>query len=579
VGQRIVDSVSPWILGPAVVAFAVAFAVVGLRLTRGRVAPIVKDGHNEVAGYLFAAVGVAYTVVLAFVVVSVHDQYEEANSAATKESAVLVSLYRDSMALPEPSQPGIQAAIRTYIDEVERNEWPALARGERSEPARDAFDRLERTFRDVEPQTTKQQIVFAESLRRLNDVSDLRSARTIQSSSGLPGLLYFVLLVDAVLLVGFSFFFRMDHGGVQMVLTSILAVFIALLLFLVLRARLSVLGLDRHQPRCSTGRASRSTACPSSRAETRAGPLVSYDAGHGTPGRGPVMDQPEVRVSVAGYRDLVRVGSGGFSMVYRAYQEAFDRTVAVKVLTVELVDETAQRRFQRECRASGRLSNHPNIVTVLDSGFTDDGRPYITTEFMTHGALSDRLEAQGPYPVAEVLEIGVLMCSALAAVHAAGILHRDIKPQEHPHLRLRRARFRGLRHLRHHRRTRGQHRHLVHHPAPVPARCSRPAHLAGLGRVLARLDAVHAAGGSGPVPAGRRRRAAAADAPRGDGPHARHRARGPRSGDQRPAALLDGEAALRPLHHGDRVRRGHPGHPGPPRAPGHATAQAGVGHR
>ncbi len=141
------------------------------------------------------------------------------------------------------------------------------------------------------------------------------------------------------------------------------------------------------------------------------------------------MSESEVRVVIDGYRDLVRVGSGGFSMVYRAHQEAFDRTVAVKVLTVELVDENAQRRFQRECRASGRLSNHPNVVTVLDSGFTADGRPFITTEFMSHGSLADRLEEQGPYPVPQVLDIGVKMAGALAAVHAAGILHRDIKPQ------------------------------------------------------------------------------------------------------------------------------------------------------
>ena len=142
-----------------------------------------------------------------------------------------------------------------------------------------------------------------------------------------------------------------------------------------------------------------------------------------------VTEPSDVRVTIPGYRDLVRVGSGGFSMVYSAYQEAFDRTVAVKVLTVELVDENAQRRFQRECRASGRLSNHPSIVTVLDSGFTDDGRPFITTEFMTQGSLADRLDDRGPYAVAAALEIGVLMCGALAAVHAAGILHRDIKPQ------------------------------------------------------------------------------------------------------------------------------------------------------
>jgi len=141
------------------------------------------------------------------------------------------------------------------------------------------------------------------------------------------------------------------------------------------------------------------------------------------------MGPSEVRVVIDGYRDLVRVGSGGFSMVYRAHQDAFDRTVAVKVLTVELVDETAQRRFQRECRASGRLSNHPNIVTVLDSGFTEDGRPFITTEFMSNGSLADRLDELGPYRVEDALDVGVKMCGALAAVHAAGILHRDIKPQ------------------------------------------------------------------------------------------------------------------------------------------------------
>jgi ABC-type transport system substrate-binding protein len=141
------------------------------------------------------------------------------------------------------------------------------------------------------------------------------------------------------------------------------------------------------------------------------------------------MGPSDVRVVIEGYRDLVRVGSGGFSMVYRAHQDAFDRTVAVKVLTVELVDETAQRRFQRECRASGRLSNHPNIVTVLDSGFTEDGRPFITTEFMSNGSLADRLEEHGVYSVPDALDIGVKMCGALAAVHAAGILHRDIKPQ------------------------------------------------------------------------------------------------------------------------------------------------------
>ena len=82
---------------------------------------------------------------------------------------------------------------------------------------------------------------------------------------------------------------------------------------------------------------------------------------------------------VPGYTDLEPVGSGGFSNVYRAHQAQFDRTVALKVLDVEMLDVETQRRFENECQIAGRVSRHPNIVTVLDSGFTEDGQPYISS--------------------------------------------------------------------------------------------------------------------------------------------------------------------------------------------------------
>ena len=115
-------------------------------------------------------------------------------------------------------------------------------------------------------------------------------------------------------------------------------------------------------------------------------------------------------------------------MVFQAHQEQFDRQVAVKVLTVDL-DNKAIQRFLRECQATGKLSGHPNVVTVLDAGVTTDGRPYMTTQLMERGAISDWIGRRGAMPVADVLQIGVKVCGALAAVHAAGILHRDIKPQ------------------------------------------------------------------------------------------------------------------------------------------------------
>jgi len=132
-------------------------------------------------------------------------------------------------------------------------------------------------------------------------------------------------------------------------------------------------------------------------------------------------------VRIEGYREFTRLGAGGFATVYRAYQERFDRIVAVKVLN-QTLDERALRRFERECQATGRLSGHPNVVTVLDSGLTSDGMAYMTTELMERGSLADWMDQHGAMPVADVLQIGVKMCGALTDVHEAGILHRDLKP-------------------------------------------------------------------------------------------------------------------------------------------------------
>lgn len=132
---------------------------------------------------------------------------------------------------------------------------------------------------------------------------------------------------------------------------------------------------------------------------------------------------------VPGYLDLQPIAQGGFSVVYRAFQESFNRTVALKVLEVDLGDPTAQATFWAECAATGRLTGHPNIVTVLDSGLTTDGRPYLTVDYYERGSLADRLRSEGPLPVDEVLRVGIKISGALETAHSSGILHRDVKPQ------------------------------------------------------------------------------------------------------------------------------------------------------
>jgi serine/threonine-protein kinase PknK len=134
-------------------------------------------------------------------------------------------------------------------------------------------------------------------------------------------------------------------------------------------------------------------------------------------------------LSVPGFVDLELVGKGGFSKVYRARQEAMQRTVALKVLDTDLVDDRDRRRFARECQAAGRLTGHPHVVTVFDADVTRDGRPYIVMEYCEQGSFATRLRRSGPVPLPEALATGVKLCGALAAAHAAGILHCDVKPQ------------------------------------------------------------------------------------------------------------------------------------------------------
>ncbi|TYB68847.1 protein kinase [Nonomuraea sp. PA05] len=136
----------------------------------------------------------------------------------------------------------------------------------------------------------------------------------------------------------------------------------------------------------------------------------------------PVEDAP-------GYRVLDQAGQGGFAVVYRAYQERLDRVVALKVLSVDRVDQRTMRRFQRELQLTGRLTGHPNVVTVFDTGVTRSGKPYIAMDFFENGSLRDKIRKEGPLPLPDLLRAGVKLAGALAAVHDAGVLHGDIKPQ------------------------------------------------------------------------------------------------------------------------------------------------------
>jgi serine/threonine-protein kinase len=134
-------------------------------------------------------------------------------------------------------------------------------------------------------------------------------------------------------------------------------------------------------------------------------------------------------LQIAGRYELVRpLGHGAMATVDLAHDVKLDRPVALKRLAENLArDEDLRRRFLREARLAARLA-HPNVVRVFDVG-SDDGRPFIAMEYIDGETLAAVVARRAPLPVHEAASLGTQMCAGLAAVHAAGLVHRDVKPQ------------------------------------------------------------------------------------------------------------------------------------------------------
>ena len=137
---------------------------------------------------------------------------------------------------------------------------------------------------------------------------------------------------------------------------------------------------------------------------------------------------PDIATELAaeGFECATEIGRGGFGMVYRCEERTLDRVVAVKVLTT-YHDSEGVARFLREQKAMGRLSGHPNIVTIYRVGTTGAGQPYIVMHYHEPGSLQALIES-GPISWIRVLHLGIKVADALEAAHQQSILHRDIKP-------------------------------------------------------------------------------------------------------------------------------------------------------
>jgi hypothetical protein len=222
-----------WGLGVVIVGASVLLAHLGLYLVRRRVPLSVLETQHEVAGFIIGVLGAIYAVLLAFVVVAVWDQFGEAKITVITEANQLSDLSRMVQGLPQESQGRVLESIRVYARSVIEDEWSTMAQGEASPKTQAAMDNLWQTFREVEPQTNRENALYAGALDRLNQLSDSRRLRVHASSDDIPTIIQILLWGGGLIMIAFTYFFGVKSLRSQALMTAALAGEVAFILFLV----------------------------------------------------------------------------------------------------------------------------------------------------------------------------------------------------------------------------------------------------------------------------------------------------------------------------------------------------------
>jgi hypothetical protein len=216
-----------------VVLLFVAGAVGGLVLVQRLVSTERRLEHNDVAGFIYAVLGVAYTVLLGLMLVAVWQDWQAAQDSATQEANDLAAVFWLAHGLPQPEGRHIQELARDYARVEVRVEWPLMRGGKSSPKPYDLLDGMKVSVEATHPTNEAQAALYNNELERLQELGGARRARLLEADQGLPAILWAVLLVGGVITVSFTYLFGLRSTVVHVLMVAALALVIGLVLFTV----------------------------------------------------------------------------------------------------------------------------------------------------------------------------------------------------------------------------------------------------------------------------------------------------------------------------------------------------------
>jgi protein-S-isoprenylcysteine O-methyltransferase Ste14 len=227
------------VYGVLIVGAACLAAIVGLALVQRLVPVTIRKEHNDVAGFIYAVLGVIYAVLLALVVIAVWEEFGRARVTVEGEANALAEIFWLAHRLPDPEGRHLQELTRSYAEEVVDEEWPLMAQGRTPlmEDTREVthgwvlIDDIRATLQEVEPRTVAGQELYAEGLDQVQRLADARRTRLVAAEESLPTVLWVVLIVGGMVVVGFAYLFGLENAWAHRLMVVSLAGVIALVLF------------------------------------------------------------------------------------------------------------------------------------------------------------------------------------------------------------------------------------------------------------------------------------------------------------------------------------------------------------
>jgi Na+/melibiose symporter-like transporter len=210
----------------------VLVSIAGTLIVRRLISVEVLERHNEVAGFIYAVIGVVYAVLLGFAAITVWERYDRAQAAVEQEADDLGDLYRDAQTFPSDVRAQLEHQIRDYVRLAVQKEWPAMAAGKSSTEVWDAYMLLWRTYYQFSPGTDQEKTWYSQSLTKLNDLSNQRRMRLLTSRVGsVPGMMWVALLGTGIITITFSFLLGTKNALAQIVMSAGLAFTVALVMY------------------------------------------------------------------------------------------------------------------------------------------------------------------------------------------------------------------------------------------------------------------------------------------------------------------------------------------------------------